>query len=86
MMAIFGAIAIVLAMIHLIMSKVLAMLYVCRSGIGNGAAFAQTVLLVFYPVSAHVRDVLSVNQVAISLSAGAATIAFLQVVALLRGP
>jgi hypothetical protein len=103
-MAIFGAIATLLAWLHLFMTRlarwaargatgtrsrpgsgIFAVLYVCFS-IGNGGVFVLTMLFVFYPVSAHVRGLLSFHEIVAASVVGSATIAVLQLNALLRGP
>ena len=84
-MGIFGAIAILLALFHFVMTRIFAVLYVCLS-IGNGGVFVLTMLFVFYPVSAHVRGLLSFDDIVAASVVGSATIAVLQLNALLRGP
>jgi hypothetical protein len=78
-------IAILLALFHFVMTRSFAVLYVCLS-IGSEGVFVLTMLFVFYPVSAHVRGLLSFDEIVAASVVGSATIAVLQVSALLRGP
>jgi hypothetical protein len=84
-MGIFGAIATLIALVHLIMTRIFAVLYVSLS-VCNGGIFVLTMMFVFYPFSAHVRGLLSFDQIVDGLVIESATIAVLQVIAPLRGP
>jgi hypothetical protein len=85
-MVMFGLIALVMAAVHAAFSRAFALLYVCRSGIGNGAAFPLSILFIFYPVSENVRGLVTLEQAFIALMIGSAAVAVMQLYALLKGP
>jgi hypothetical protein len=86
-MVLFAIVAVVMTVVsHFAFARAFSILYICRSGIGNGATFPVSVLLALYPFSENVHGLFSNEQVLVALMIGSATVAALQLYALLKGP
>jgi ABC-type transport system involved in cytochrome c biogenesis permease subunit len=84
-MAVFGVISTGLAIYRLSPTRGFDIFHVLRS-IGSGAVFPPAVMVIFYPVSEHVRALISTQALAVVVMFGGAATVVLTVYALFKPP